>query len=145
MQSQKMNADSTHNLLGFLSLLVERRINRFDGGRVGLGHAVVDNDVFLRRRRRFRRRRPREASLRRSKDLGQGQAGSLEVAGRILGVPDADLLFEDPHLEKAVRSEVMLKGYRLVFRQEAEGSSDSNEVLVIEVCGLTLTRRQHQE
>ncbi len=70
MQSQKMNADSTHNLLGFLSLLVVRRINGFDGGRVGLGHPVVD--VFLRRRCRFRRRRPREAPLRRSKDLGQG-------------------------------------------------------------------------
>ena len=143
MQSQKMNADSTHNLLGFLSLLVERRINRFDGGRVGLGHAVVD--VFLRRRCRFRRRRPREAPLRRSKDLGQGQAGSLEVAGRILGVPDADLLPKDPHLEEAVRREVELNRYRLVLCQKAEGSSDSNEVLIVEVCGLTLTRRQHQE
>ena len=145
MQSQKMNADSTHNLLGFLSLLVERRINRFDGGRVGLGHAVVDNDVFLRRRRRFRCRRPREASLRRSKDLGQGQAGPLEVTRRILRVPDADSFPKDPHLEEAVRREVELNRYRLVLCQKAEGSSDSNEVLIVEVCGLTLTRRQHQE
>ena len=144
MQSQKMNADSTHNLLGFLSLLVEGRINRFDGGRLGLGHAVVDNDVILRCCRRFRRRRPREAPLRRSKDLGQGQAGSLEVTRRILGVPDANLLPKDPHLEKAVRREVKLDRYRLVFGQEAERPAHPHQVLIIEVCSLTLTR-QHQE
>ena len=143
MQSQKMNADSTHNLLGFLSLLVEGRINRFDGGRVGLGHPVVD--VFLRRRRRFRRRRPREASLRRSKDLGQGQAGPLEVTRRILRVPNADSFPKDPHLEEAVRREVKLDRYRLVFGQEAERPAHPHQVLIIEVCSLTLTRRQHQE
>ena len=144
MQSQKMNADSTHNLLGFLSLLVEGRINRFDGGRLGLGHAVVDNDVFLRRRCRFRRRRPREASLRRSKDLGQGQAGSLEVTRRIIGVPNADSFSEDPHLEKAVRREVVLDRDRLVFRQEAERPPHPHQVLIVEIRRFALTR-QHQE